>query len=133
VDQEAGGSGNHRGTTRSNVEGYWAAGRHPESIHQMVLTLRRVGLIRRKLDVARSIDVLVNPQDLPALRPRNDQSVNSSVQRYSRMAASIAMIATTQTVSRSVNRSSVRADLIIGRGRNIGCHPDSAFDAVGAV
>jgi DNA-binding MarR family transcriptional regulator len=54
----------------------------PPSVHQMVLTLERAGLIRRKPGVARSIEVLVNPKDLPDLSPRNDQPVNSSVQRY---------------------------------------------------
>ena len=39
----------------------------PPSVHQMVLTLERAGLIRRKPGVARSIEVLVPPQDLPIL------------------------------------------------------------------
>jgi DNA-binding MarR family transcriptional regulator len=54
----------------------------PPSVHQMVLTLEHAGLIRRQPGVARSIEVLVNPQDLPPLRPRNDQPVISSVPRY---------------------------------------------------
>jgi len=54
----------------------------PPSVHQMVLTLERAGLIRRKPGVARSIEVLVNPKDLPDLSPKNGQPVNSSVQRY---------------------------------------------------
>src|SRR5271169_3862626 len=40
----------------------------PPSVHQMVLTLERTGLIRRKPGVARSIDVLVAPELLPILR-----------------------------------------------------------------
>ena len=40
----------------------------PPSVHQMVLTLERMGLIRRKPGVARSIDVLVAPELLPILR-----------------------------------------------------------------
>jgi Mn-dependent DtxR family transcriptional regulator len=40
----------------------------PPSVHQMVLTLERVGLIRRQPGVARSIELLVAPEDLPILR-----------------------------------------------------------------
>lgn len=40
----------------------------PPSVHQMVLTLEREGLIRRQPGVARSIEVLVDPEDLPVLR-----------------------------------------------------------------
>jgi DNA-binding MarR family transcriptional regulator len=39
----------------------------PPSVHQMVLGLERDGLIRRQIGVARSIDILVPPQDLPIL------------------------------------------------------------------
>ena len=39
----------------------------PPSVHQMVLTLERAGLIRRQPGVARSIDILVDPESLPAL------------------------------------------------------------------
>ena len=39
----------------------------PPSVHQMVLTLERSGLIRRKSGVARSIEVLVAPELLPIL------------------------------------------------------------------
>jgi Mn-dependent DtxR family transcriptional regulator len=39
----------------------------PPSVHQMVLTLERRGLIRRKPGVARSIEVLVAPELLPIL------------------------------------------------------------------
>jgi DNA-binding MarR family transcriptional regulator len=39
----------------------------PPSIHQMVLTLERAGLIRRQPGVARSIEILVPPQHLPIL------------------------------------------------------------------
>lgn len=40
----------------------------PPTVHQMVFTLGRVGLIRRQPGVARSIDVLVAPECLPVLR-----------------------------------------------------------------
>ena len=54
----------------------------PPSVHQMVLTLERTGLIRRQPGVARSIELLVDPDALPALRPSLDQTVKSSVQTY---------------------------------------------------
>jgi DNA-binding MarR family transcriptional regulator len=54
----------------------------PPSVHKMVLTLERAGLIRRQPGIARSIAVLVNPEALPPLRPSHDQSAKSSVQRY---------------------------------------------------
>jgi SOS-response transcriptional repressor LexA len=50
----------------------------PPSVHQMVLTPERAGLIRRKPGLARSIEVLVEPEHLPVLRSR--QPVKSSVQ-----------------------------------------------------
>jgi len=54
----------------------------PPSVHQMVITLERNGLIRRRPGTARSIEVLVDPRVLPPLRASHDQPVNSSVQRY---------------------------------------------------
>ena len=39
----------------------------PPSVHQMVLTLERKGLIRRQPGMARSIKVLVAPENLPVL------------------------------------------------------------------
>jgi len=54
----------------------------PPSVHQMVLTLERNGLIRRQPGVARSIEVLVDPKALPPLRASHDQLVKSSVHRY---------------------------------------------------
>ena len=38
------------------------------SVHQMVLSLERNGFIRRQPGVARSIELLVDPETLPALR-----------------------------------------------------------------
>jgi DNA-binding MarR family transcriptional regulator len=40
----------------------------PPSVHQMLLTLERAGLIRRQPGVARSIELLVAPQNLPILK-----------------------------------------------------------------
>src|ERR1035437_695015 len=37
----------------------------PPSVHQMVLTLERSGFIRRQPGVARSIEMLVDPEHLP--------------------------------------------------------------------
>jgi len=49
----------------------------PPSVHQMVLTLERLGLIRRRPGVARSIEVLLAPEHLPVLR--HPEPVKSSV------------------------------------------------------
>jgi Mn-dependent DtxR family transcriptional regulator len=38
------------------------------SVHQMLLSLERRGLLRRTPGQARSLEVLVAPEDLPALR-----------------------------------------------------------------
>jgi len=43
----------------------------PPSVHQMVLTLERAGLIRRVPGVARSIQVLVPAERLPTLEMPN--------------------------------------------------------------
>jgi DNA-binding MarR family transcriptional regulator len=51
----------------------------PPSVHQMVLTLERAGLIRRQPGVARSIELLVDPHALPV---RQSQPVKTPVQRY---------------------------------------------------
>ena len=50
----------------------------PPSVHQMVLTLERLGLIRRRPGVARSIEVLLAPEDLLLRHP---EPVKSSVPR----------------------------------------------------
>ena len=40
----------------------------PPSVHQMVLTLERAGFIRKKPRIARSIELLIDPEHLPDLR-----------------------------------------------------------------
>ena len=40
----------------------------PPSVHQMVLTLERQGLIKRQPGKARSIQILIEPETLPVLR-----------------------------------------------------------------
>ena len=40
----------------------------PPTVHQMVLKLEKEGLIRRQPGVARSIEILVDPDELPTLK-----------------------------------------------------------------
>ena len=40
----------------------------PPSVHQMVLTLERARLIKKKTRIARSIELLVDPEHLPDRR-----------------------------------------------------------------
>jgi DNA-binding MarR family transcriptional regulator len=54
----------------------------PPSVHQMLITLERAGLIQRQPGVARSIQLLIDPSTLPPLLPSPDQSVKTPVQRY---------------------------------------------------
>jgi Mn-dependent DtxR family transcriptional regulator len=49
----------------------------PPSVHQMILQLEKLGLIRRTPRQARSIELLVSPDDLPALQP-----INIAVAKY---------------------------------------------------
>jgi DNA-binding MarR family transcriptional regulator len=53
----------------------------PPSVHQMILTLEREGLIRRQPRVPRSIEVLLPPENLPVLLGPS-QPVKTSVPRY---------------------------------------------------
>ena len=55
----------------------------PPSVHGMVLSLERAGLIRRQPGRARSITVLVDPIALPQLQPSQLQTVKTSVTRHS--------------------------------------------------
>jgi DNA-binding MarR family transcriptional regulator len=50
------------------------------SVHHMVLNLERAGLIRRQPGLARSIELLIEPDTIPSLQPI--QPVKSSGQRY---------------------------------------------------
>ena len=52
------------------------------SVHQMLQTLERAGLISRRPGMARSIAVLVDHSALPDLEPGYGQSVKTTVQRY---------------------------------------------------
>jgi DNA-binding MarR family transcriptional regulator len=50
----------------------------PPSVHQMILTLERAGLIQHQPGVARSIAVLVPPEHLPVLRPSQPVKTSGS-------------------------------------------------------
>ena len=53
------------------------------SVHRMVLELEQRGLIRRVPRTARSIELLVPPEELPILRDvATTRSIRTSVQRY---------------------------------------------------
>ena len=54
----------------------------PPSVHQMLLTLERGGLISRRPGVARSIAVRLDRSTLPDLEPGYGQPVKTTVQRY---------------------------------------------------
>jgi DNA-binding MarR family transcriptional regulator len=54
----------------------------PPSVHQMLLTLERGGLISRRPGMARSIAVLVDRSALPILEPGYAQPVIITVARY---------------------------------------------------
>ncbi len=54
----------------------------PPSVHQMVLTLEKAGLISRQPGVPRSIVVLLHRSALPELNPGHSQPVKTTVQRY---------------------------------------------------
>ena len=51
----------------------------PPSVHQMLITLEREGLIRRQPGIARSIQLLIDPSTLPPLLPSQRQSVKTAV------------------------------------------------------
>ncbi|MCY1322807.1 hypothetical protein D9M68_296290 [compost metagenome] len=69
---------NERAPAERDLQRYF--GVTPPSVHQMVLSLERAGLIRRKPGVARSIELLISHNCLPTLQP--NQLVKSFVQRY---------------------------------------------------
>jgi Mn-dependent DtxR family transcriptional regulator len=64
---------NGRAPAEADLQSYFRV--TPPSIHQMVLTLERAGLIRRQPGVARSIQLLVEPKALPILRRSEIQSI----------------------------------------------------------
>src|SRR3954471_16599651 len=54
----------------------------PPSVHQMILTLERAGLISRRPGVARSVGLTIDPRRLPELHSGHDQPVKTTVQRH---------------------------------------------------
>ena len=50
------------------------------SVHNMILSLERLGLIQRQPNTPRSIQLLISPEQLPVLLPR--QPVKITVPRY---------------------------------------------------
>ena len=57
---------NGRAPAQADVQRFFAV--TPPSVHQMLLTLERRGFLRRTPGRARSLEVLVAPEDLPVLR-----------------------------------------------------------------
>jgi repressor LexA len=57
---------NRRPPAEADMQSYFRVS--PPSVHQMVLTLEREGLIKRKPGQARSIEMTVDPECLPVLR-----------------------------------------------------------------
>jgi len=57
---------NGRSPAESDIQRYF--GVSPPSVHQMVVKLETLGLIARKPGVARSIQVLVTPDNIPELQ-----------------------------------------------------------------
>jgi DNA-binding MarR family transcriptional regulator len=70
---------NRRPPAEADIQRYF--GVTPPSVHQMILTLERAGLIRRRPGAPRSVEVLVLPEDLPVLQAQ-PQPVKTSVPRY---------------------------------------------------
>jgi DNA-binding MarR family transcriptional regulator len=57
---------NRRPPAETDMQRYFQV--TPPSVHQMVLTLERQGLVRRQPGQPRTIQVLVTPENLPVLR-----------------------------------------------------------------
>ena len=57
---------NGRAPAQADMQRFFAV--TPPSVHQMLLTLERRGFVRRTPGRARSVEVLVAPEDLPVLR-----------------------------------------------------------------
>ena len=57
---------NRRAPAEADMRRYFQV--TPPTVHQMVLNLERAGLIKRVPGKPRSIQILLNPEDLPVLR-----------------------------------------------------------------
>lgn len=68
---------NRRAPAEADIQAFF--GVTPPTVHSMILELEQRGLIRRQPRQARSIELLVPPDEIPPLRP---QSIKTSVVRY---------------------------------------------------
>jgi len=68
---------NRRAPAESDMQTFF--GVTPPSVHNMVVELERRGLIRRVPRQARSIELVIDPDDVPALRP---QPIKTTVSGY---------------------------------------------------
>jgi Mn-dependent DtxR family transcriptional regulator len=57
---------NRRPPAQADIQRYFQV--TPPSVHSMIVTLEKLGLIRRQAGHARAIEVLVDPANLPVLR-----------------------------------------------------------------
>ncbi len=57
---------NNRSPAEVDIQRYFKVS--PPTVHQMVVKLENIGAIKRKAGVARSIQVLVAQDDIPALK-----------------------------------------------------------------
>jgi Mn-dependent DtxR family transcriptional regulator len=66
----------HRAPAEADMEKFF--GVTPPSVHRMVVELERRGLIRRTPRQARSVEITIDPNEIPPLR----QSIKTTVARY---------------------------------------------------
>ena len=57
---------NGRSPAESDIQRYF--GVSPPTVHQMVIKLESLGLIKKKPGIARSIQLLVPPENIPELK-----------------------------------------------------------------
>ena len=69
-----------RAPAEADIQRYF--GVSPPTVHSMILSLERSGLIRRTAGAARSIEVLVAPERLPILRRPTGQPIKITASRY---------------------------------------------------
>jgi DNA-binding MarR family transcriptional regulator len=68
---------NRRAPAEADIQDFF--GVTPTTVHSMILVLEQRGLIRRQPRQARSIELIVATDEIPALRP---QTIKTSVARY---------------------------------------------------
>ena len=57
---------NERSPAEADIQQYF--GVSPPTVHQMVVKLESLGLIKRRPGMARSIHILVSPENIPELK-----------------------------------------------------------------